>query len=120
VIVSSGWVIDPSDDLVEEFGSVGLSSFAGVVTLPGQDGQELDGGAEVGAGLAGRFHPAVELDRAGAQPVAERAGVRLAAQPGHAAGFVLGGQFGLLPVRASILALTAAYSSATTRLAMRA
>jgi hypothetical protein len=63
VIVSSGWVIDPSDDLVEEFGSVGLSSFAGVVTLPGQDGQELDGGAEVGAGLAGRFHPAVELDR---------------------------------------------------------
>jgi hypothetical protein len=46
-------VIEPADDLVEEVGSFGLSVFGGVVALPGEDGQELGAGAEVGAGFAG-------------------------------------------------------------------
>ena len=55
---------------------------SGMVALPGEDGQELSAGAEVGAGLAGRFHPAVQFGRPGAQPVAEHPGVGFAAQPG--------------------------------------
>jgi hypothetical protein len=53
VIVSRGRVIDLFDDLVEEVGSFGLSVLGGVVALAGEDGQELDAGAEVGAGFAG-------------------------------------------------------------------
>ena len=51
--VSRGRVIESPDDLVEEVGSFGLSVFGGVVALPGEDGQELGAGAEVGAGFAG-------------------------------------------------------------------
>jgi hypothetical protein len=52
---------DAVDELVEEGGPVVLAVVAGVVALTGQDGQELGAGAEVGAGLAGRFQPAVQL-----------------------------------------------------------
>ena len=38
----------------------------GVVALADQDRQELGAGAEVGSGVAGRFHPAVEFGGAGA------------------------------------------------------
>ena len=69
-----------------------------MVALAGEDGQEFGASAEVGAGLAGRFHPAVELGGAGGQAVAEHAGLGLAAQAGHAGGLVVGGQCGLLPV----------------------
>jgi len=93
---------------------------AGVVALADQDGQELGAGAEVGAGLAGGLQAAVEFGGAGAQAVAEHPGVCFAAQPGHAGGLVVGGQLGRLAVEAPILALTAAYSSATTRLAILA
>ena len=40
------------DEPVEQDGALGLAVVAGVVALPGQDGQELGAGAEVGAGLA--------------------------------------------------------------------
>jgi hypothetical protein len=59
---------------------------SGVVALTEQDRRELWTGGEVGAGFARGFHAAVELDGAGAQPVAEHAGVGLAAQPGHRCG----------------------------------
>ena len=45
--------VDAADETVEERCSFGLSSLVGVVSLFGQDGQELGAGAEVGAGLAG-------------------------------------------------------------------
>ena len=45
--------LDAADETVEEPCSFGLSSLVGVVSLFGQDGQELGAGAEVGAGLAG-------------------------------------------------------------------
>src|SRR5205807_6088537 len=86
------------DEPVEQGGPVGLSVVAGVVALADQDGQELGAGAEVGAGLAGGFHPAVQLGGAGAQAVAEHAGVRFAAEPGHAGALVVGGQLGRLAV----------------------
>jgi len=70
----------------------------GVVALAGEDGQELGAGAEVGAGLAGRFQAAVQLGGAGAQAVTEHPGVGLAAQLGHAGGLVVGGQLGRLAV----------------------
>ena len=70
----------------------------GVVALAGEDGQELGPGAEVGAGLAGRFQAAVQLGGAGAQAVTEHPGVGLAAQLGHAVGLVVGGQLGRLAV----------------------
>ena len=63
------------DDLVEEGGAVGLVVVACVVSLAEQDGDELGPGLEVAAGLAGGFHAAFELDRAGAESVAEHAGV---------------------------------------------
>jgi hypothetical protein len=53
VIVSRGRVIEASDDLVEQVGSFGLSVLGRVLSLPGEDGEELDAGAEVGAGFAG-------------------------------------------------------------------
>jgi Protein of unknown function (Hypoth_ymh) len=77
---------------------VGLPVVTGVVALPGEDGQELCAGAEVGAGFAGGLHAAVWLGRPGAQPVAEHPGVRFAEQPGHAGRLVVGGQCGQLPV----------------------
>jgi hypothetical protein len=54
--------------------------------------------AEVGAGLAGRFHPAVEFGRAGADAVSEHPGLGFSAQAGQAGAFVVGRQFGRLPV----------------------
>ena len=60
-------------------GPVGLAVAAGVVALADKDGQEFGAGAEAGAGLAGRFHPAVKFGGAGAQPVAEHPGVCFAA-----------------------------------------
>ena len=86
------------DEAVEQGGSVGLAVVAGVVALADEDGQELGAGAEVGAGFAGGFHAAVEFGGAGAEAVAEHAGVGFAAQPGHAGGLVVGGQFGRLAV----------------------
>lgn len=53
VIVSRAWVIDLPDDVVEELCSFGLSALARVLALAGEDRQELDAGAEVGAGFTG-------------------------------------------------------------------
>ena len=91
-------LVDSLDELVEDGGAFGLAVFLGVVALALEGGPELDGGLEVAAGFAGGFHLAVELDRAGAQSVAEHAGVCFAAQFCHAGGFVVGGQFELLSV----------------------
>jgi hypothetical protein len=74
------------EESVEEGGAVGLVVLAGVVALAEQDGSELDAGVEVGAGLAGRFHPALEFDGASAQAVAEHAGEGFASQSGHRPG----------------------------------
>jgi len=86
------------DEPVEQRGPAGLAVVAGVVALADQNWQELGAGAEVGAGLAGGLHAAVEFGGAGAQAVAEHPGVCFAAQPGHAGGLVVGGQCGRLPV----------------------
>jgi hypothetical protein len=43
VVLSSGRVIEPSDDLVEEFGSVGLAAFLGWSRCRVRGGQELRG-----------------------------------------------------------------------------
>ena len=91
-------LVDSLDELVEDGGAFGLAVFLGVVALALEGGPELDGGLEVAAGFAGGFHPAVELDRACAQAVAEHAGVGFAAQLCHAGGFVVGGQLELLSV----------------------
>ena len=91
-------LVDSLDEFVEDSGAFGLAVFLGVVALALEGGPELDGGLEVAAGFAGGFHPAVELDRAGAQAVAEHAGVGFAAQLCHAGGFVVGGQLELLAV----------------------
>lgn len=80
------------DKPVEEGCSVGLSAVAGVVSLADEDGLELDAGSEVAAGLARGLHAAVELDGAGAEPVAEHAGVCFAAEPGHGGRLVVGGK----------------------------
>ena len=63
------------DELVEKGCPVGLVSVAGVVALAEEDGHEIGAGLEVGAGLADRFHAAVELRGAGAEAVAEETGV---------------------------------------------
>ena len=78
--------------VVEEGGSVGLVVVVGVVALAEEDGHELGAGVEVGAGFAGGFHAAVELDGSGAQSVAEHAGVGFAAEAGHGGGLDLGGE----------------------------
>jgi hypothetical protein len=114
------FLVDLPDELVEDGGAFGLAVFLGVVALALEGGPELDGGLEVAAGSAGGFHPAVELDGAGAQSVAEHAGVCFAAQFFHAGGLVVGGQFQLLAVERVDFSLMAWYSSATTRSAMRA
>src|SRR5215469_6978935 len=80
------------DEPVEQRGPLSLPVVAGVVALPGKDGQELGAGAEAGAGLAGGLRAAVQLGGPGAQAVAEHPGVGLAAQPGHAGALVVGGQ----------------------------
>ena len=113
-------LLEAVEELVEEGCSVGLALFAGVVSLAGEGGFELDAGLEVAAGFAGGFHAAIEFDGSGAQAVAEHAGVGFFAQSDHAGGFVVGGNGGFLAVEGVDLALTAWYSSATTRLAMRA
>jgi hypothetical protein len=96
--VSSGVSGDSFEEAVEEGGSVGLVVVAGVVSLAQEDEDELGSGLEgparraaleVGAGLAGGFHAAVELGGSGAEPVAEYAGVGLLAEPGHGGGLDL-------------------------------
>jgi len=89
------------DEPVEQGGPVGLPVVAGVVALADQDGQELGAGAEVGAGLAGRFRAAAGFGGAGAQPVAGHPGAGFAAEPGHARGLAAGGQGGRLPVESA-------------------
>lgn len=84
--MSSGLLGGAGDEGVEEGGAVGLVVVAGVVSLAEQDGHELGSGGEVAAGLAGGFHAAVELDGAGAQAVAEHAGVGFASEAGMLAG----------------------------------
>jgi len=91
-------LVDSLDELVEDGGAFGLAVVAGVVALALEGGPEFDGGLEVAAGFAGGFHPAVELDGAGAQSVAEHAGVCFAAQFCHAGGLVVGRQLQLLAV----------------------
>ena len=71
---------------------LGVVALGGVVALAEQDGDELGAGGEVGAGLADGLHAAVEFDGAGAQPVAEHAGVGFVAEPGHRGGLDVGGQ----------------------------
>jgi hypothetical protein len=63
-----------------------------VVSLAEQDGDELGSGLEVGAGLAGGFHAAVEFGGSGAEAVAEHAGVAFLAEFGHGGRLDLGGQ----------------------------
>jgi hypothetical protein len=77
-------LVDSLDEFVEDGGAFGLAVVAGVVALSLEGGPELDGGLEVAAGFAGGFHPAVELDGAGAQAVAGHAGVCFPAQLCHA------------------------------------
>ena len=67
-------------------------ALTGVVSLTEEDGDELGAGSEVGAGLADRLHAAVEFSGAGAQPVAEHAGVGFVAQPCHGGGLDVGGE----------------------------
>jgi hypothetical protein len=64
-------LVDSLDEFVEDGGAFGLAVFLGVVALALEGGPELDGGLEVAAGFAGGFHPAVELDWACAQAVAD-------------------------------------------------
>jgi hypothetical protein len=118
--LSTVLLVDLLDELVEDGGAFGLVVVAAVVALSLEGGPELDGGLEVAAGFAGGFHPAVELDRAGAQAVAEHAGVCFAAQLGRASGLVVGGQLELLAVEGVDFSLMPWYSSATTRSAIRA
>jgi hypothetical protein len=114
-------LFEVAEEAVEEGGSVGLVVVSGVVALAAQGGLELDGGAEVAAGLAGAFHAAVELDGSGAQAIAEHAGVGFAAELGHGGGLVAGGELeGLAVEVASTCSLMAWYSSATTRSVIRA
>src|ERR1022692_3171298 len=86
------------DEPVEQRCALGLAVVSCVGALAGEDGQEFGAGAEVGAGLAGALHPAVEFGRAGAQVVAEHAGVGFASEPGHAGGLVVGRQLRWLAV----------------------
>src|SRR5215467_10357153 len=65
-MVSAPFSCGALDESVEQGGPVGLAVVAGVVALADQDGQELGAGAEVGAGLAGGLHAAVEFGGAGA------------------------------------------------------
>ena len=80
------------DEGVEKVDAVGLMMVAGVVSLAEEDGDELASGGEVGAGLAGGFHAAVEFGRSGAPAVAEHAGVGFVTEPGHGGGLDVGGQ----------------------------
>jgi hypothetical protein len=73
-------LVDSLDEFVEDGGAFVLPVFLGVVALALEVRPELDGGLEVAAGFAGGFHPAVELDGAGAQAVADHAGVFPAAE----------------------------------------
>jgi hypothetical protein len=49
---------------------------------------------EVGAGLAGESHAALEFEWPGPEPPAELAGVGLAPETGHGGGIDVGGQGG--------------------------
>ena len=86
-IVSS----DSFEEAVEEGLAVGLVVVAGVVALAEDDGYELGAGLEVRAGLARGFESAFELGGAGAQSVAEHAGVGLAPKACHRGGFDFSG-----------------------------
>lgn len=79
------------EEEVEEGDAIGLAVVVGVVALAGEDWLELGAGLEVAAGLAGRFHAAVELGGSGAHAVAEHAVGGFSAELGHARGLVVGG-----------------------------
>jgi hypothetical protein len=66
MMISAPFGFGPLDESVEQGGPGGLAVVAGVVALPGEDGQELGASAEVGAGLAGRFQAAVQFGGPGA------------------------------------------------------
>ena len=76
-------VVESGEDLVEQFGAVGLVVVGGVLALAKQGWPEFDAGLEEGAGFADGFEGAVEFGWSGAVAVAEEA-VVLAAEPGHA------------------------------------
>ena len=92
MILSRTIVFDFGEELFEEGDTVGLVVVAGMVSLAEDDGNELGSGLEVRARLARGFHAAFELDRSGAQSVAEHARVGFAPEARRRGSFDLGGK----------------------------
>jgi hypothetical protein len=77
LILSERCLVEPRQQAVEDLLPAGLSLGGGVVTLPFEDGAELDGGLEEYAGFADRLEVAVQAHRPRAVAVAEHAPVHL-------------------------------------------
>jgi hypothetical protein len=109
--------MEPLEDAGEEGCSLGLVMCGGVVVLALEGGAEFDGDSEVDTGFADRFEGAVQLGGPVAPSVAEHPLV-FAAEAPHL------GPFGLwveaVGVEVFDLSVTAKYSSATVRSAIRA
>ena len=82
--------VEAGDEFVVDLGAADLAFGAGVLALGEQGGAELDGGREVGAGLADRLVLAVHDFGSGAVAVAEHAKV-FAVEPCHVRAEGVGG-----------------------------